>query len=163
MSTSPSATDRLFRAMLAGRSWPLPPAPDGRDTERDGVRQLIREVFAERYHEREWERFQARNALGPAAASQESDTAAYAGVITAENPASGPYQGTSFVWFPADAAEKPATTGAAPNGPTTNPGSVAVLVIGTGGFGADAHILGRPGHRRRLLSSLARREPVVFA
>jgi hypothetical protein len=27
---------------------------------------------------------------------------------------------------------------------------VAVLVIGTDGFGEDAHILGRPGHRRRL-------------
>jgi 5-methylcytosine-specific restriction protein B len=43
-----------------------------------------------------------------------------------------PYQGTSFVWFP---------------GPT---GSVVVLVIGTDGFGADTHILGRPGHARRL-------------
>jgi 5-methylcytosine-specific restriction protein B len=33
---------------------------------------------------------------------------------------------------------------------------VAVLVIGTDGFGADAHILGRPGHRRRL-KALSRR------
>ena len=45
--------------------------------------------------------------------------------------------GTSFVWFPGDG------------------GSVAVLVIGTAGFGPDAHILGRPGHRRRL-QALAR-------
>ena len=56
----------------------------------------------------------------------------YAGWITAANETHGPYQGTSFVWFPGDQ------------------GSVAVLVIGTDGFGGDDHILGRPGHRRRL-------------
>src|SRR5207249_4376919 len=33
--------------------------------------------------------------------------------------------------------------------------SVAILGIGTGGFGSDVHILGRPGHRRRL-QALAR-------
>src|SRR5690606_6956200 len=60
------------------------------------------------------------------------DAASYAGWITADNPPSGPYQGTFLVWFPGEG------------------GSLAVLVIGTDGFGADAHILGRPGHRRRL-------------
>ena len=63
---------------------------------------------------------------------KKGDATSYAGWITAENPVSGPYQGTSLVWFPG------------------NEGSVAILGIGTDGFGADAHILGRPGHRRRL-------------
>ena len=61
------------------------------------------------------------------------DVSSYAGYITAEgNNPSGPYQGTSFVWFPGDR------------------GSVAALGIGTDGFGADTAILGRPGHGRRL-------------
>ena len=60
------------------------------------------------------------------------DQAGWAGWIPAENPTSGAYQGTSFVWF----------LGAE--------GSVAVLCVGTGGFGPDTHILARPGHRRRL-------------
>ena len=63
---------------------------------------------------------------------KDDDAASYAGWITSENPTSGPYQGTSFVWFPG------------------TDGSVAVLVIGTDGFGADTAILGRPGHVRRL-------------
>jgi 5-methylcytosine-specific restriction enzyme B len=63
---------------------------------------------------------------------KKDDAASYAGWITAENPTSGPYQGTSFVWFPGEE------------------GSVAVLVVGTDGFGADSSILGRPGHARRL-------------
>ena len=48
-----------------------------------------------------------------------------------DNDPSGGYQGTSFVWMPAEGG-----------------GSVAVLVIGTQGFGADAPPLARPGHRR---------------
>jgi 5-methylcytosine-specific restriction protein B len=125
--------DELLAALIEGRSWALPPDPTERDSERDGVRQLLRAVFRERYHQSAWGQFQARNALR----SAEEDSALYAGVITSENPTSGPYEGTSLVWFPGEH------------------GSVAVLVIGTNGFGADAHILGRPGHRRRL-EALAR-------
>ena len=86
-------------------------------------------VYDERYHGQKHfkDRYQPRVNL-----QKKDDSASYAGWITSENPTSGPYQGTSFVWFP---------------GPT---GSVAVLVIGTDGFGADTHILGRPGHARRL-------------
>jgi len=51
---------------------------------------------------------------------------------TAPNAESGPYQGTSLVWFPATS------------------GSLLVLVVGTEGFGADQELLGRPGHARRL-------------
>src|SRR6202035_4655586 len=99
----------------------------------DAVKALLDEVFDERAHKNDRDGFQTRVNL-----QRKEDAASFAGFITAEgNPNSGPYQGTSFVWFPGDG------------------GSVAVLVIGTAGFGPDAHILGRPGHRRRL-QALAR-------
>lgn len=95
----------------------------------EAVRELLSEVYKERYHSAKHHReaYQLRVNL-----STKEDAASYAGWITAENPTSGPFQGTCFVWFPADHS------------------SVAALVIGTDGFGADTHILGRPGHRRRL-------------
>jgi 5-methylcytosine-specific restriction protein B len=97
--------------------------------DREEVTSLLEAVFKERCHSQDWRHFQARNAL--------STEAAWAGWIPADNSTSGAYQGTSFVWFPGEG------------------GSVAVLCIGTGGFGPDAHILSRPGHRRRL-QALAR-------
>jgi len=117
-----TAFEELLRGMAAGRSWEL---MGNADTARD----LMHRVYEERYHGAAHfkDRFQLRVNL-----QKKDDAASYAGWITAENPTSGPYQGTSFVWFP---GEK---------------GSVAVLVIGTDGFGADTSILGRPGHGRRL-------------
>lgn len=112
----------LIDGMVQGRDWPL--MGDG-----PAVRALLDEVYDERYHKalHHKERFQIRVNL-----AKKDDAASYAGWITAQNPNSGPYQGTSFVWFPG------------------THGSVAVLVIGTDGFGADTAILGRPGHARRL-------------
>jgi hypothetical protein len=75
---------------------------------------------------------------------KQGDTASYAGRITAENSPSGPYRGTSLVWFPSEG------------------GSVAGLVNGTDGFGADAHILGRPGYRRRLKALLRLHEGRIW-
>lgn len=117
-----SAFDELFRGMCLGRDW-----SGMGDT--DSVRGLLGRVYEERYHKASHhkDRFQLRVNL-----QKKDDSASYAGWITAENPTSGPYQGTSFVWFPGVG------------------GSVAVLVIGTDGFGADTSILGRPGHSRRL-------------
>jgi 5-methylcytosine-specific restriction protein B len=117
-----TAFDDLIQGMAQGRTWPLM-------GDADAVRGLLDRVYAERCHAAQHHRnaYQLRVNL-----QKKDDAASYAGWITADNPTSGPYQGTSFVWFP---GEK---------------GSVAVLVIGTDGFGADAHILGRPGHRRRL-------------
>jgi 5-methylcytosine-specific restriction enzyme B len=117
-----TVTDKLMDKLRDGRGWR--PA-------REELIQFLASLFEERYHQQDWKLFQAR----PSYMSE--DKASYAGWILAENPTSGPYQGTSFVWFPGDG------------------GSVAVLVIGTAGFGADTHILGRPGHRRRL-QALAR-------
>jgi len=101
----------------------------GRSAFPDDAKVFLKEVYQERCHAAEhyWSGFQVRSNL-----QDKDDVAAYAGWITQPNPTSGPYAGTSLVWFP---------------GKT---GSVFGLVTGTEGFGADAHILGRPGHARRL-------------
>lgn len=112
----------MVSGMAEGRLWSLM-------GESDAVRALLERVYGERCHggRHHKEAYQVRVNL-----QKKEDAASYAGWITADNPPSGPYQGTSLVWFPGEG------------------GSLAVLVIGTDGFGADAHILGRPGHRRRL-------------
>ncbi len=117
-----SAFSDLIEGMAQGRSWDL-------IGNTDSVKQLLAAVYDERCHRaaHHRDRYQHRVNL-----QKNEEAASYAGWITAENPSSGPYQGTSLVWFPG--AE----------------GSVAVLVIGTDGFGSDTAILGRPGHGRRL-------------
>lgn len=117
-----TAFDDLILGMAQGRDWPM-------IGDTDAVRALLDRVYDERCHSARHHReaYQIRVNL-----QKKEDAASYAGWITADNPSSGPYQGTSLVWFPGEG------------------GSVVVLVIGTDGFGADAHILGRPGHRRRL-------------
>ncbi|MFZ1730807.1 MAG: hypothetical protein WBQ23_04535 [Bacteroidota bacterium] len=117
-----SAFEKLIEGMVDGRAWDL-------IGNTDGVRDLLSELYDERYHSAVYhkDKYQVRVNM-----QRDSSAASYAGWITAENPRSGPYQGTSFVWFPGET------------------GSVAVLVIGTDGFGADTSILGRPGHGRRL-------------
>jgi 5-methylcytosine-specific restriction protein B len=117
-----TAFDEMIKGMVQGLDWPLM-------GNSDAVRSLMDNVYNERCNSRQHYRdaYQIRVNL-----QKKDDAASYAGWITAENPSSGPYQGTSFVWFPG------------------KQGSIAVLVIGTDGFGADSHILGRPGHRRRL-------------
>ena len=104
-----SATNELIDGMAQGREWIAM-------GDSESVRTLLGRVYDERYHSaaHHKDRFQLRVNL-----QKKDDAASYAGWITAENPMSGPYQGTSFVWFPGMR------------------GSVAVLVIGTDGFGAD--------------------------
>jgi 5-methylcytosine-specific restriction protein B len=114
--------DEFISVLTQGRAW-KPAAPN------EAAKELMDRVYAERYAAHAWQRtkYQLRaNLVGDESAG------AYAAWITAENQTSGPFQGTSFTWFPGDE------------------GSVAVLCIGTDGFGQDTHILGRPGHRRRL-------------
>lgn len=117
-----TAFTELVAGMAEGRAWSLM-------GDSGAVRDLLERVYDERCHSARHHRdaYQIRVNL-----QKKDDAASYAGWITADNPTSSTYQGTSMVWFPG--AE----------------GSVAVLVIGTDGFGSDAHILGRPGHRRRL-------------
>jgi 5-methylcytosine-specific restriction protein B len=117
-----TAFRELVDAMVQGRKW-------SGTGDADKTRKLLDSAYKERYHAaaHHFVRYQTRVNL-----QNKDDAASYAGWITAENPSSGPYQGTSFVWMPGTS------------------GSVAVLVIGTDGFGSDTHILGRPGHARRL-------------
>src|SRR3954466_3168368 len=111
----------LVSAMQDGASWELM-------GQAEPVKALLEEVFNERIHLGDRSTYQLRANL-----QKKPDVASYAGFIVDEgNPTSGPYQGTSFVWFPGDG------------------GSVVTLVMGTDGFGADTAILGRPGHGRRL-------------
>ncbi len=113
---------RLMEGMKKGRNWELM-------GDKDSIKELLWEVYEQRYNksERYKSKFDVRANM-----QKKEKVASYAGWITSENPSSGGYQGTSFVWFPGES------------------GSVAVLVIGTDGFGADVDILGRPGHSRRL-------------
>jgi 5-methylcytosine-specific restriction protein B len=107
--------------MRAGSEWELM-------GQSEQVKSLLDQVFDERMHKSDRGQYQLRVNL-----QKKSDVASYAGFIVEEgNPSSGPYQGTSFVWFPGEG------------------GSVVALGIGTDGFGADTAILGRPGHGRRL-------------
>jgi 5-methylcytosine-specific restriction protein B len=112
---------QLVEGIQAGADWDL-------IGQTDAVRDLLDGVFEERIHLGDRARYQVRVNL-----QKKPDVASYAGFIVEEgNPTSGPFQGTTFVWFPGDG------------------GSVVALGIGTDGFGADAAILGRPGHGRRL-------------
>ena len=115
------ATDDLLTCIAAGATW----ADYG---DKEAARAVLRAALKERAHSNMIDRVQVRANL-----QNPDEKAAWAGYINAENPTSGPYQGTSFVWFPSKGG-----------------GSVVVLVIGTQGFGPDAHVLGSPGHRRRL-------------
>src|SRR5690606_22182401 len=89
-----------------------------------GIRQSIEALFGARYPKRCLESSGIRDAYGLAAGE---DGVPYAGLINADNPPSGPYGGTSVVWFP------------------TSEGSLMSFVVGTRGLAPDEGILTRPG------------------
>jgi 5-methylcytosine-specific restriction protein B len=97
----------------------------------------MRNIFGERYSKRSATQLDQdrppfiRNAYGKGG---ETDHVAYAGFINPDNPPSGPYGGTSLVWFPRD------------------DGCLIDFGIGTRGLSPDEGILTRPGHRRRIAS-----------
>src|SRR5687768_16255927 len=84
------------------------PAPEG------GVKPLIEALFGERYQRRNFAPTMMRDAY---AVASEGDGVPYAGIIHPDNPPSGPYGGTSVVWFP-----------------TTDAGSLIDFGIGTRGL-----------------------------
>lgn len=95
------------------------------------VRGLVEALFGERYPKNAGKDLQIRDAY--ALAREDSDGGVpWAGLIHPDNPTSGPYGGTSLVWFP---------------GETT---SLIGLGVGTRGISPDEGILTRPGHRRRV-------------
>ena len=101
------------------------PGPDG------GMRPRIDALFGDRYPKRLLAPSAIRDAY--ALASEAEEGVPYAGLINPDNSPSGPYGGTSVVWFP-----------------TRENGSLIDFGIGTRGLAPDEGILTRPGHRRRV-------------
>lgn len=95
------------------------------------VKPRIEALFGDRYPKRHLATTALRNAYGLAAAGDDGGVP-YAGLINPDNPPSGPYGGTSVVWFP------------------TAEGSLIDFGVGTRGLAPDEGILTRPGHRRRI-------------
>jgi 5-methylcytosine-specific restriction protein B len=108
----------------------------GSGTSSDDILQAMKGLFGARYHKRSASHLDherppfIRNAYG----TGESEHVAYAGFINPDNPPSGPYGGTSLVWFP-----RPE-------------GCLIDFGIGTRGLSPDEGVLTRPGHRRRIAS-----------
>lgn len=107
-----------------------------------GMRSRIEALFGDRYPKRHWSTTVVRDAYGLATSSDDGGVP-YAGLINPDNPPSGPYGGTSVVWFP------------------SADGSLIAFGVGTRGLAPDEGILTRPGHRRRVAALrryLARRD-----
>lgn len=109
----------------------------GSATSSEQILKAMKGLFGTRFHKRSASQLEhpekppfVRNAYG----TGETEHVAYAGFINPDNPSSGPYGGTSLVWFPR--AE----------------GSLIDFGIGTRGLTPDEGILTRPGHRRRIAS-----------
>ena len=107
----------------------------GTATTKEQMGEAMRGLFGSRFHSnsiKQIDRSPAiRNAYGD---SGESEHVAFAGFIHPESASSGPYGGTSLVWFP------------------SKNGSLIDFGIGTRGLSPDEGILTRPGHRRRVES-----------
>jgi 5-methylcytosine-specific restriction protein B len=103
----------------------------GRSADDSRIKPTIEALFGERYHKTAWKDVQVRNAYALARSEAEGGVP-WAGLIHPENPTSGPYGGTSLVWFPGDGC------------------SVMGFGVGTRGIAPDEGILTRPGHRRRI-------------
>jgi 5-methylcytosine-specific restriction protein B len=101
------------------------PGPDG------GLRPRIEALFGDRYQKRHFAQTAVRDAY--ALATEGDEGVPYAGLINPDNPPSGPYGGTSVVWFP-----------------NREGGSLIDFGVGTRGLAPDEGILTRPGHRRRV-------------
>lgn len=100
------------------------PSPSG------GLRPHIDALFGDRYQKR----YHSPTAVRDAYALADGDEGVpYAGIINPDNPPSGPYGGTSVVWFP-----------------SRDSGSLIDFGIGTRGLAPDEGILTRPGHKRRV-------------
>ncbi|MCU0522904.1 MAG: hypothetical protein MUF84_19735, partial [Anaerolineae bacterium] len=100
----------------------------GSGTSSDDILQAMKGLFGARYHKRSASHLDherppfIRNAYG----TGESEHVAYAGFINPDNPPSGPYGGTSLVWFP-----RPE-------------GCLIDFGIGTRGLSPDEGVLTRP-------------------
>lgn len=105
---------------------------DGLKEEDRTAREILENLFGGRYHKRHFSKSVVRDALKLGMYEDGDQGVPFAGLINPDNPESGPYGGTSVIWFPAKER-----------------GSLITLVIGTRGLSPDEGILTRPGHRRR--------------
>lgn len=96
------------------------------------ARDILKALFGSRYYERHYAKTAVRDALKLGTSGDGDQGVPFAGLINPDNPETGPYGGTSVVWFPAKGH-----------------GSLLALVVGTRGLSPDEGILTRPGHRRR--------------
>jgi 5-methylcytosine-specific restriction enzyme B len=103
----------------------------GRAASEGAIRKSVEALFGERYPKPTLKDLQVRDAYALAREDTEGGVP-WAGLINPDNPPSGPYGGTSLVWFP---------------GETT---SIIGFGVGTRGISPDEGILTRPGHRRRV-------------
>lgn len=101
---------------------------------KDGLKSAMSALFGDRYQKRDFVPTMLRDAYGLANEGDDSGVP-YAGFICPDNPPSGPYGGTSLVWFP-----------------TKEFGTLIGFVVGTRGLSPDEGILMRPGHRRRIVA-----------
>ncbi len=96
------------------------PAPEG------GAKPLLEALFGGRYHKSHLDPTMLRDAYG--LASEGGEAVPWAGLIHSDNAPSGPYGGSSVVWFPKQDGE-----------------SLIGLLVGTRGLSPDEGILTRPG------------------
>ncbi len=94
------------------------------------IRPAMARLFDTRYHTKHRPEDGLRDAYG--LKKDRSDGVPFAGVTAPDNPSSGPYGGTSLVWFP------------------RQDGTLLTLVVGTRGLAPDEGLLTRHGHRRRV-------------
>jgi 5-methylcytosine-specific restriction protein B len=99
--------------------------------DRESTRAALAALFGDRYQQRHAEPTMLRDAYTLANDAEEGGVP-YAGLINPDNPPSGPYGGTSLVWFPIEER------------------SLIGFGVGTRGLSPDEGILSRPGHRRRI-------------
>ena len=101
---------------------------------KEGLKGPMEALFGDRFQKRDFSPTMLRDAYGLANESDDSGVP-YAGFINPDNPPSGPYGGTSLVWFP-----------------TSDAGTLIGFGVGTRGLSPDEGILMRPGHRRRIVA-----------
>lgn len=99
--------------------------------EKESGKALLRSLFGELFQKRHLEETGLRDAYALGNDDTENGVP-WAGLINPDNPPSGPYGGTSLVWFPGETQ------------------SLIGLGVGTRGLTPDEGILTRPGHRRRI-------------
>jgi 5-methylcytosine-specific restriction protein B len=115
-----TSIEKLTQLIMLGRG-----APEGK------MREAIASLFGDRFSQATAKDAQIRDAYGLARDDSEAGVP-WAGLINPDNPGSGPYGGTSLVWFPGDKS------------------TLIGLGVGTRGISPDEGILTRPGHRRRI-------------